>query len=234
MVYGYARVSTPKQNIQRQLRNILQYAPDAQIFQEKYSGVTLARPEWQKLMEKIKPNETIIFDEVSRMSRDAEEGFREYERLFKMGVNLIFLRQPHVNTDAFRTAQNNTLEMTGIKEADFFLEATNKLLLMLAENAIKLAFEQSELEIKQLHTRTMQGIETARKAGKQIGQKPGAKLVTKKSIPAKALILKHSKDFGGSLNDSECAAVAKIARSTFYRYKKQIIAELDKQQVEQK
>lgn len=233
MIYGYARVSTPKQNIQRQLRNILQYAPDAKIFQEKYSGVTLARPEWKKLMKAIEPNDTIVFDEVSRMSRNAEEGFKEYERLFKMNVNLIFIRQPHVNSDVYRTALSNTIEMTGIKYADIFLNATNTFLLLLAENQIKLAFEQSELEIKQLHTRTKQGIETARKAGKQIGQKPGAKLVTKKSIPAKSIILKHSKHFGGNLNDSECAAVAKIARSTFYRYKEQLIAELDKQQTEQ-
>lgn len=229
MIYGYARVSTPKQNVLRQVRNILEYDSNAQIFQEKYSGVTLARPEWKKLMKAIEPNDTIIFDEVSRMSRDAEEGFNEYERLFNMNVNLVFLRQPHVNSDVYRTALNNTIEMTGIEIADIFLEATNKLLLMLAKNQIKVAFEQSELEIKQLHKRTEQGLQTARKAGKRLGQPKGAKLTTKKSISAKPIILKHSKDFGGNLNDSECAAVAKISRSTFYRYKEQIIAELNKQ-----
>lgn len=229
MVYGYARVSTPKQNIQRQLRNILQYDPEADIFQEKYSGVTLARPKWKELMKKIKPNDTIIFDEVSRMSRDAAEGFAEYERLFNMGVNLVFLRQPHVNSDVYRTARNNTIEMTGEELADIILEATNKLLFTLAKNQIKLAFEQSELEIKQLHKRTEQGLVTARKAGKRLGQPEGAKLTTKKSVAAKPIILKHSKYFGGNLNDSECAAVARISRSTFYRYKEQLIAELDKQ-----
>jgi len=178
-------------------------------------------------MKVIKPNDTIVFDEVSRMSRDADEGFAEYERLYNINVNLVFLRQPHINSDVYRTALSNTIEMTGIEIADIFLTATNKLLLLLANNQIKLAFEQSELEIKQLHTRTKQGLETARNAGKRLGQPRGAKLTTKKSIFAKPIILKHSKDFGGNLNDSECAAVAKISRSTFYRYKEQLIAELE-------
>ena len=46
-------------------------------------------------------------------------------------------------------------------------------------------FEQSEKEVQDLHRRTAEGIETARLRGKQIGQKQGTKLTTKKSIEAK-------------------------------------------------
>lgn len=225
MVYGYARVSTTKQNIERQIRNIKEYDPNALIIQEKYTGTTQDRPEWKKLMKVIKPSDTIIFDEVSRMSRNADEGFEEYERLFNAKVNLVFLRQPHINTVTYRTALSNSIEMTGIEVADIYLEATNRVLMLLAKNQIKLAFEQSELEIQQLHTRTKQGIEVARMTGKQIGQKPGSKLNVKKEAPAKAVILKHSKHFNGTLNDKECMLLAKISRGTFYKYKSELLTE---------
>ena len=56
---------------------------------------------------------------------------------------------------------------------DFILDGVNKYLLALAKEQIRLAFEQAEKEVQDLHQRTAEGIETARLAGKQIGQKPG-------------------------------------------------------------
>lgn len=67
---------------------------------------------------------------------------------------------------------------------------------------------------------------TARMNGKQIGQKRGAKLITKKSKEAKTIILKHSKDFDGNLTDIECIKLAEVSRNTFYIYKKQLKKEL--------
>lgn len=68
----------------------------------------------------------------------------------------------------------------------------------LAKEQIRLAFEQSEKEVLDLHQRTKEGIETARLNGKQIGQKQGAKLDTKKSKAAKEIIKRYSKDFADS------------------------------------
>jgi len=96
----------------------------------------------------------------------------------------------------------------------------------LAKEQIKLAFEQSEKEVKDLHQRTKEGIETARLNGKQIGQKQGAKLVTKKSVESKKLIQKHSKDFDGALSDVDCMKLIGLARNTYYKYKKEIKEEL--------
>ena len=81
---------------------------------------------------------------------------------------------------------------------------------------IRLAFEQAERKVSDLHQRTAEGIETARLAGKQIGQKPGAKLTTKKSLAAKEIIQKHNKSFGGSADDpAETIRQAEISRKTF-------------------
>ena len=57
---------------------------------------------------------------------------------------------------------------------DFTLEGVNKYLMSLAKEQIRLAFEQSEKEVQDLHQRTKEGIETARLNGKQIGQKQGS------------------------------------------------------------
>lgn len=73
-----------------------------------------------------------------------------------------------------------------------------------------------------MHQRTREGIETARLNGKQIGMVIGAKLITKKSVAAKEVIKKHSKDFGGSLNDTECMSLTGLARNTYYKYKREL------------
>ena len=76
--YGYARISTPKQNIDRQIRNILAAHPQAHMIKEVFTGTKFqGRKELDKLLRTVQPGDTIIFDSVSRMSRNAEEGFFE-------------------------------------------------------------------------------------------------------------------------------------------------------------
>lgn len=113
------------------------------------------------------------------MSRNAEEGFAMYEELFNRQVCLIFLKEPHINTDTYRKALQGGIPTTGT-DVDYILDGINNYLLALAKEQIRLAFEQAEKEVQDLHQRTAEGIETARLAGKQIGQKPGSKLTTKK------------------------------------------------------
>lgn len=222
MVYGYARISRPTQSISRQIRNIKEYDNTAIIIREAYTGTTQERPEWIKLLNHIKTGDTIIFDSVSRMSRNADEGFIEYERLFNLGINLIFLKERYINTETYKQAITHTIELTGNEIADEYIKATNKVLMILAKQQIKLAFSQSEKEVTDLQQRTKEGIETARLNGKQIGQRQGAKLNIKKKAPAKETILKHNKDFNGSLNDMECIKLTGLSRNTFYKYKKEL------------
>ena len=60
-------------------------------------------------------NDTIIFDSVSRMSRNAEEGFNQYKDLFSKGINLVFLKEPHINTSVYKNAMQNQVALTGGK-----------------------------------------------------------------------------------------------------------------------
>lgn len=221
MIYGYARISRPTQNIERQIRSILALYPDAHIVQEKYTGTVFDRPAWNKLCKTVQPGDTIIFDSVSRMSRNAEDGIAIYLDLYGQGVNLVFLKEPGINTDTYRNAMATAVPMTGTS-VDLILDGVNAFLRELAKEQIKLAFDQAQKEVDDLHQRTREGIETARRNGKRIGQPKGAKLTTKKSVAAKEIILRHNRDFGGSLTDAETIALAGISRNSFYKYKAEL------------
>lgn len=221
MLYGYCRISKAKQSIERQIRNIKAAYPEAVIIQEVFTRTRIDRKEWQKLFNKVKSGDTIVFDSVSRMSGNALDGFEAYETLYRKGVSLVFLKEPHINTTTYQKALENNIQLTG-SNVDYILEGVNKYLMALAREQIRLAFEQSEKEVEDLHQRTREGIETARLNGKQIGQRPGAKLITKKSVAAKEIITKHSKDFGGSLSDLEVMQLTGLARNTYYKYKREL------------
>lgn len=222
MIYGYCRISRKQQSIDRQVRNIKAHYPDAIIIQEAYTGTTQQRPKWLQLRRRVQPGDTVVFDSVSRMSRDADEGFSTYEELYNLGVELIFLKEPMINTTTFRSALAKTIPPTGTN-IDLILEGINAFLLELARDQIRLAFSQAEKEVQDLHQRTREGIETARLAGKRIGTPKGTKIKTKKSVVSKKIIMQHSKTFGGSLTDKECIKLAGITPNTFYKYKRELI-----------
>ena len=221
MIYGYARISTPRQSIDRQIRNIRAAFPDAVIVQEAWTGATLEREGWTRLLKRLREGDTVVFDSVSRMSRDAEEGFHAYEALYRRGVELIFLKERYIDTATFKAALSASVPMTGTN-VDYILRGVNQYLLALAREQIRIAFAQSEKEVSDLRQRTREGIETARLNGKQIGQRRGAKLVTKKSRAAKELIRKHAREFGGTLSDAEMMKLAGLSRNTYYKYKREL------------
>ena len=226
MIFGYCRISTDRQNIERQVRNIQKAYPDAIIKQEVYTGTkTDGRKVFEQLLKLVRSGDTIVFDSVSRMSRNAENGFQVYQELYDKGVELVFLKEPHINTETYKKALSNNIAMTGTK-TDIILKAINEYLMELAKEQIIIAFEQSEKEVSDLHQRTKEGIETARRKGKQIGRKQGASITTKKNIKAKQDILKFSRDFNGTLTDVDCMRMIGIARNTYYKYKMEIRLEM--------
>lgn len=225
-IYGYCRISTKQQSIERQVRNIKAIHPDAIIVKEVFTGTKFqGRKELDRILKQVQEGDVIVFDSVSRMSRNAEEGFQLYERLFQTGVELEFLKEPHINTVVYRAALENTVQLTGT-DVDYILEGVNRYLMALAKEQIKIAFEQAEKEVTDLHQRTREGMETARLQGKQIGLKMGTVLVTQKSIEAKKKIRQHSADFGGSLTDKDLIALTGVSRNSFYKYKRELLEEI--------
>lgn len=219
-LYGVARISTGKQNIDRQIRNILAQYPTAKIIKETYTGTKLeGRKDFENLLKILQTGDKLVFDSVSRMSRNSKEGCDLYEQLFNKGIVIEFLKEPHINTEVYKQAMQSQIDIklnTGNKATDelmnTIIEALNKYSLELAKEQIKIAFEQAEKEVQDLHQRTREGILTAKLNGKQIGRATGTKVETKKAKATKEIIIKHSRDFDGELNDIECMKLAGVTK----------------------
>ena len=220
-VYGYCRISRKEQSIDRQIRNIKQEYPRAVIIQEAFTGTKMQRPEWNKLYEKVSSGDIIVFDSVSRMSRNADEGVEIYFELYEKGVQLIFLKEHYIDTAVYAENMRDKIELQGTDEDEIF-KGLNSYFRKLAAKQIRIAFDQAEKEVQDLRQRTREGIETARINGKQIGQRAGNKLNVKKAAPTKEKIKKYSKDFDGTLSDLECIKLVGASRNTYYKYKREL------------
>ncbi len=238
-VYQYIRVSTRKQNPMRQYKNMESYCKDHNItvtktYEDKFTGKTTDRPEFNKLKKKVADNlksgkdVTIIFDSVSRMSRNSDDGVKQYFEWYDLGVNLIFMHEPSINTETYRQSLRE-IGMTGT-DADLILEGVNKFLRKLATNQIIQAFEQAEKEARDIKNRVIEGLDASENKGGRPKIENGDRIETSKAKEAKAYILKHCKRYGGELNDSQCMKCAEISRPTFYRYIKEIEEDQTKEQ----
>lgn len=232
IIIGYARISRISQNIDRQIENLKEYSKDIIIFQEAFSSKTLDRPQFQKMLNFIDKElkkgykVKIVFDSVSRMSRDAEEGSNLYFELNEKGIDLVFLNEPHINTSSYRKALELSLPETNNEMIEAILKGIKEAFRIKAKEDIKLAFGQAEKELLDIRERTKQGLREAKAKGKQIGRKEGAQVETKRSIEVKEKLLKHSKKFGGSMTDKEFMEAFNVSKTTLVKYKR-IIAEDD-------
>lgn len=226
MEYGYCRISMKKQSIERQIRNIIAKYPNAKIVDEAWTGTSMERPKWKKLLARIEPGDTIIFDSVSRMSRNAEDGVETYFTLFEKGIKLVFLKEPYINTDVYMENKKDRLELTG-EDIDVVLQGINLYFKKLAENQIRIAFDQAEKEVQDVRQRTIEGLKTAKANGKSLGRRTGGKYPPKKQQIAKEKIKKYSKHFGGVMSNEECWEAIGISRNSFYKYLKEIRKEME-------
>lgn len=231
-IYGYARVSTPQQSIDRQIRNIKKEYPEVKkIYSEAYTGTTTDREQFRKLRKVLKSGDIVVFDSVSRMSRTAEDGVKIYLDLMRSGVDLVFLKEHHIDTRVFKKAQAEVQlpkVETGHDPTDrligSIMDAISDFMKSLIEQQVVQAFEQAEKEVLDLRQRTKEGIETARIAGKTIGRPVGSGhgYTTKKEIEMIPMIEKLSRSFGGVLSDKECMKTLGISQTTYYKYKRKI------------
>lgn len=230
-IYGYCRISTKHQKIERQVKNIKAAYPDCMIVMEAFTGTKMeGRKGFETLCKAAKKGDKIVFDSVSRMSRNAEEGFKTYQDLFNKGVELEFIKEPHINTSVYKEAMEKQIQAITTGDAatdelmDAIIQGINKYMLRLAEQQIKIAFNQAQKEVDDLHQRVKEGMAVSRlnNPDKIPGVRKGAKLVVKKAQPTKDKIRKYSKDFDGALDDAEVMKLVGVARNTYYKYKKEM------------
>lgn len=226
-IIGYIRISTKKQKLERQEENILKIYPEAKIIKEIFTGTTQNRPEWQKLKKKVDNSYKLVLDSVSRMSRNADEGVEEYFELLEKGVELEFLKEPYINTKVYEEQLkiNNSIQVEDKNLNETILKGVREYLKRIAAQQIRIAFEQAEKEVLDLRERTKEGLRETKKRGTKLGRIKGKTYETKKSKEMKEKIKKLSKDFEGNLKDIEILDLLKIARMSYYKYKKQLLEE---------
>lgn len=231
--YGYVRVSTMQQKTQRQIDNIKSFDADAIIYEEKQSGKDIEnRAVFRKLLDKVKSGDTIIFDEVSRMSRNADEGYNLYMELMERDITLVFLKERHIDTDEYKRRTQRHIEKitSGNKSIDKFMntmvDALKELERDNLKDNIRLAFQQAEHERQFLIKRVTEG---KSKSEKPQGRPEGSRNIkTDKADHIKKVIREQSKDFDGKFSDAKIMReyLQGIARNTYYKYKKELAAEL--------
>ena len=241
-IIGIARISRSKQKTDRQVYNIQKKYPHAKIIKIIYSGAKVigGQKDFDRTIKNLKEGDLLVFDSVTRMSRNSEKGVALYEELFKKDVDIEFLKDSEINTSVYRQALKKRIEIkieTGADHTDKFLnsiiDACNELIIDLAKDQVKKKFDQAQEELENIQKNTKDGMVIAKRDGKQIGRTGGIKIETKKAKVAKEIMLKHCRAFGGSLTDKDVMAiiekaVGKIHRETYYIYKKQLRQKQDR------
>lgn len=137
VIFGYERISTKEdrelQSFTRQNDAFERYQKDNGIkidliFKDDASGKSFDRPEWQKLEKIVHEGDTIIFKELSRFTREAVNGYEKYMSLYNLGVNMVFIDNPTMNTEYIHMLNKAANEQDLVTKTA--LEGTIKLLLI--------------------------------------------------------------------------------------------------------
>ena len=194
--FAYVRVSSEQQNIDRQIDTMKSLGiVDRDIFVDKASGKDINRPQYQTLKAIIREGDTVVFDSITRLSRNMADIKKEYEWFNQHGVNMQFVKEPMLNTS------NNT--------KDVMKQAINDIILTLLG-----AFAQQEREsIKQ---RQEEGIKAAKARGKHLGR-PKAEL---SPIQRKKFEELYPKWKAGEITATAMMKELDLKRTTFYKFVK--------------
>ena len=91
-IFGYARVSTEQQNLDRQIDALNKYGAEI-IYNEKMTGTKRDRPELSKLLERLAPGDTVVIESLSRLGRSTKDLLELMELFDSKGVNVVSLKE---------------------------------------------------------------------------------------------------------------------------------------------
>lgn len=152
-VYGYIRVSSKDQNEDRQVIAMKELSIlDGNIFTDKQSGKNFERPQYQKLMRKLKKNDLLYIKSIDRLGRNYTEILEQWRILTKeKGIDIVVLDMPLLDT-------RNGKDLMGTFLSDIVLQVLS----FVAEN-----------ERTNIRQRQAEGIAAAKARGVRFGRAPG-------------------------------------------------------------
>jgi len=150
-LYGYVRVSTKEQNLDRQILALIEFGvPDKQIYREKLSGKDFERPVYKRLLKKLKPGDTLVIKSIDRLGRNYDEILEQWRIITKeKRANIVVLDMPLLDTRQGR-------DLTGTLIADLVLQLLSYV-------------AQTEREF--IRQRQAEGIAAAKARGVKFGRK---------------------------------------------------------------
>lgn len=212
LYYSYERISTKedrkKQTYNRQTIALKKYAEENKIqylieFREDVSGKDfIHRTEWNKLEAIVKAGDTIVFKDISRFTREAENGYKKYMELMERGINLIFIDNPTVSTDYIKQLLDIAKAQNLVAKTS--LESTIKLLLIVE-------LDRVEQERKILIKRITDGQKASNKKG---GRKTGSILYMTDELREDIIAYISNRD----IKQTDLMSKHNISRNTLKKY----------------
>ena len=149
--YGYARVSSKEQNLNRQIDALTEFGlSPRRIYSDKASGKDFNRPQYRRLLRRIEHGDTIVIKSIDRLGRNYEEIIQEWRCITKTkGVYIVVLDMPLLDTRASRD------NLTGRFIADIVLQILSYV---------------AETERHNIRKRQTEGIAAARARGVKLGR----------------------------------------------------------------
>lgn len=195
--FAYIRVSSKEQNEDRQVDTMKALGVEERdIFIDKASGKNTERPRYQAMKAILRRGDTVIFDSITRMSRNMDDTKREYEWFVKEGIALEFVQEPMLNTAG--------------KEGDDVLQrAISDIILTLLA-----AFAEKERE--DIRVRQREGIDAAKRRGKHLGR-PRIGFDTLDDAQRNAFINAYKRWKQGEQTAVETFTALDMTKSTFYK-----------------
>lgn len=189
--FGYIRVSTKEQCEERQIIALRNFPiPEDKIFVDKLSGKDFNRPQYQKLLRKLRPGDILVVKSIDRLGRDYEEILNQWRIITKeKRVDIVVLDMPLLDT------RQTGKDLTGIFVADLVLQILSYV-------------AQSERE--NIHQRQMEGIAAAKLRGVRFGR-------PRKPIPENFSDVKKRWETG-IISSRQAARELHIAQDTFLRW----------------
>lgn len=151
MKYGYVRVSTKEQNIDRQIAAMTKEKLEMkQIYVDKASGKDFNRKKYKQLLRKLKEGDELYIKSIDRLGRNYDEIIKEWNRLTKeKKIDIIVLDFPLLDT------REKTENLTGKFLSDIVLQILSYV---------------AQIERENIHQRQMEGIKEAKKKGVKFGR----------------------------------------------------------------
>ena len=191
-VYGYARVSTREQNLDRQLDALAGFGePNMKVICDKASGKDFERTEYQRLLRELKEGDVLVVKSIDRLGRNYAEILEQWHDIIEKKCAIVVLDMPLLDT------RKKNEDLTGTLIADIVLQLLSYV---------------AQIERENIRQRQAEGITSAKARGVRFGRpriaRPSCYAAAKKSYER------------GIITKKEAAARMGVGLSTFNRWLK--------------